>query len=196
MPYCHTCGEVFEGRGIYCIYHIPRAFNKTPDPQNTYYATESPSNVKYRTNKYRSNGYDTSNTGLSSFPSTHIYLPTLQAAATQFQSLATDYTINNMTFHISPSGTRSIQVSANKDREQCYVCKKWFPDRRRLEQHQWELGSGCEIHEMCFSKEEEHYHGTMFRHDRCFVRGCASIYRREGGWKSGVVENHVREWHQ
>lgn len=48
---------------------------------------------------------------------------------------------------------------------------------------------------MCFGQEEEHYHGTQYRHERCFVRGCTSPYRREGGWKSGVVEGHVKKWH-
>lgn len=49
---------------------------------------------------------------------------------------------------------------------------------------------------MCFGKEEEYFHATSCRHDRCFVKGCGSIYRKEGGWKGSVVEAHVREWHQ
>jgi hypothetical protein len=194
MPYCHTCGEPFEGRGIYCSYHGTKTY-KHSEP-NSFYSPESNPNIQYRVYGQRRRRDDLHPTNLSLFPSPLSTSSSLQAAASQFRSLADDYAINHMTFHTHNNGTKSVQVSANKDRVQCSTCKSWFPDRRRLEQHQWELQSGCEVHEMCFPRDEEYFHGTSCRHSRCFVRGCESVYRREGGWKGNVVEGHVREWHQ
>ncbi|KAF2009994.1 hypothetical protein BU24DRAFT_68962 [Aaosphaeria arxii CBS 175.79] len=121
--------------------------------------------------------------------------PILAAAASTFTRLTANYSINHMSFSMAPNGTKSVNVSANKDREQCSTCKKWFPDHEKLRNHMWELPSGCEVHNMCFTRDEESFHGTRCRHDRCFVKGCGSVYRKEGGWKTGVVENHVREFH-
>ncbi|PSN62247.1 hypothetical protein BS50DRAFT_141392 [Corynespora cassiicola Philippines] len=120
----------------------------------------------------------------------------LHAAATVFQDLAANHAIDHMRFSVAPNGTRYVSAHANKEREQCQTCQKWFPDSMRLDHHKREFGSGCEAHAMCFRDDEAYFHGCDAKHDRCFVRGCASIYRREGGWKNVVVEDHVRTWHQ
>lgn len=193
MPYCHTCGDQFEGRGIFCSYHGTKAYRH--GQPNVYYTADSNPNVHYPGGGQRHRREHAHQGGMSMFPSPLSTSSSLQAAASQFRNLADDYAINHMTFHTHNNGTKSVSVSANKDRIQCSVCKSWFPDRRRLEEHQWELPSGCEIHEMCFPREEESFHGTSCRHDRCFIRGCGSVYRREGGWKAAVIEGHVREWH-
>ncbi|KAF2728978.1 hypothetical protein EJ04DRAFT_503174 [Polyplosphaeria fusca] len=196
MPYCTSCGDRFEGRGIYCGYHGAKTYGRGYEQPNAYYTPDSNPNVHYRTGHRQRHDDLTHSASLSLFPSPLSTSASLQQAASQFRNLADEYAINHMTFHTHANGTKSVQVSANKDRCQCTVCKDWFPDRRRLEQHQWEQQGGCEIHELCFPSNDEHFHGTTYRHDRCFVRGCVSIYRREGGWKTSVIETHIREWHQ
>ncbi|KAF2121115.1 hypothetical protein BDV96DRAFT_640521 [Lophiotrema nucula] len=194
MPFCNTCGSFYEGRGLYCPYHgSKKTFPKSYEQPSGYYNVDGIPPMEYNSHKHH-NRYNSPD--LSLFPSRHGTSANLQSAATHFRNLANDYTINNMTFHTHPNGTKSIQVSANKDRVQCSTCKQWFPDRKRLEAHQWEYVSGCEDHAVCFSREDEMWHGTSWKHDRCFVKGCESVYRREGGWKAGVVEDHVRKWHQ
>lgn len=54
---------------------------------------------------------------------------------------------------------------------------------------------GCEAHGVCLREEDIGWHAAEWRHDRCFVRWCGSVYRREGGWKGTVIEGHVRGWH-
>ena len=39
------------------------------------------------------------------------------------------------------------------------------------------------------------WHAQSKRHERCFVRNCERIYRKEGGWRGSVIEDHVMEWH-
>ncbi|KAF2180053.1 hypothetical protein K469DRAFT_593836 [Zopfia rhizophila CBS 207.26] len=195
MPFCTKCGDRFQGRGTLCAYHNIPIYTKTYDTYNTAepYYTHDASHRHYYDSPHRPH-YSNYNAA-SLFPSPRTSNTQLQVAAHQFRKLADDYAINHMTFNSHPNGTRSVQVSANKDREQCSVCKKWFADHQKLELHLWEFPSGCEEHEVCFRQEEEYFHGTTYRHGRCFVRGCQSIYRREGGWKSGVVERHVRDCH-
>ena len=208
MPYCTSCGSYFDGRGTYCALHNPYLFTK---PQGDRFKPDQHfPDIKYRTGHnhkpHKHTNYDTygnpnkydrtNDNSLTLFPGPQTSSTALHQAATHFRNLADNHAINNMTFSVTSNGTKSVSVSANKDREQCAVCKKWFPDRRRLELHQWEFQSGCEVHEICFAQEEGYYHGVSYRHDRCFVRGCGSVYRREGGWKASVVEAHVREWHQ
>ncbi|KAF1993215.1 hypothetical protein P154DRAFT_625615 [Amniculicola lignicola CBS 123094] len=221
MPFCHICADGFDGHGNYCERHnTSYAVTKTYDTYDAYnpskYETvEHYPMVKHRSshqnyhkptykyNDYKHNDYNTYDNTLTyhaSSSSNPIPVPLntsniVAATASTFRSLATDYTINSLSLSISPSGTKSILVTANKDRIQCPVCKEWFPDHQRLDMHHYEYPSGCEVHQTCFGREEELWHGTSCRHERCFVKGCSSVYRREGGWKRGVVEDHVREWH-
>ncbi|KAF2659189.1 hypothetical protein K491DRAFT_675874 [Lophiostoma macrostomum CBS 122681] len=124
-------------------------------------------------------------------------MPALAATAQAFRKLTRDCEIGAMNLHMHPTTSRPSTLSfvVNKDREQCPCCKVWFADPHKLKMHKWEFPSGCDIHKLCFGKEDEHYHGTQYRHERCFVKGCTSIKRREGGWMTGFVEEHVREWH-
>lgn len=199
MPFCTTCGEVFEGLGSHCPFHNPYLFTNNLDSSDR-------DIIKYRTGHGRRHkhgalkyydSYDDQALVPYRNPQSQIAISNhaLRDTAHTFSRLTSDYAINNMTLSLHPSGTKSISVSANKDREQCPICRQWFSNSKRLDKHKWEFPSGCEVHEMCFGREEEHFHGTSWKHDRCFVKGCTSLYRMEGGWKTKVVEGHVREWH-
>lgn len=223
MPFCSSCGDVFEGRGTFCIYHNPYTFSKSHDTGNfplVKYRTVGQSgrhkshkskdydDMKHYDQTYDQN-YDQNDLSVvpyqqtfnQNFNSTYPYGSQVSSsqlasvAAQTFTRLTSQHAINSMTFSTSPSGMKSVAVTANKEREQCGICRKWFPDHRRLELHHWEHTSGCEVHGICFGKEEEYYHGTSWRHDRCFVKGCGSVYRKEGGWKGSVIEAHIRESH-
>jgi hypothetical protein len=125
------------------------------------------------------------------YTSTHY----LNAAATSFKSLSADFAISRITASVRPDGTREICVEANNERERCATCGAWFADRHKLEVHKYDLPCGCSKHGVCFAKEDEYYHGVMYRHERCFVKGCETLFRKEGGWKEGAIREHVKEWH-
>ena len=38
-------------------------------------------------------------------------------------------------------------------------------------------------------------HAEEERHERCFVRGCPSEYRKKSGWRGRAIEYHVRRLH-
>jgi hypothetical protein len=225
MPSCLICNEWFNGHGQYCPLHNPQFYSKNKkhhsynydydyDPD---YDQDYPNQIRYRTGHGR-HGYHKphklkfyeaydggnalynagNNMALTRLSDTALdFAPqNLQSTAQTFQRLTNNYAINNMRFDVDPSGTRSVSVVANKEREQCLICRKWFPNRRGLLEHkQYEFTSGCEVHNTCFGKEEEHFHGTEWKHDRCFVKGCPTPYRREGGWKTRVIEHHIRQCH-
>ncbi|KAF2241045.1 hypothetical protein BU26DRAFT_497000 [Trematosphaeria pertusa] len=215
MPFCTTCGSYFDGRGSHCALHNPYL-------QTHYADTSSPINISYRTGtggryatpiRRKAKLYDdydgmldtyndrnavarySPRNSLASLPDPITSPSHLRPLATTFAHLTTHHAITSLTYSVSPTGTRSITATANPDREQCSTCRQWFPDRRRLELHQWEFPVGCEMHSVCLREEDIGWHAVSERHERCFVRGCGSIYRREGAWKRGVVEGHVRGRH-
>ncbi|KAH7130300.1 hypothetical protein B0J11DRAFT_248692 [Dendryphion nanum] len=226
MPYCISCGDAFTGPGSLCVFHNPTAFSKTQmDTYNKYDNNNLPL-IKYRTSgqgsrhkphkhrEYENFNYydqsieqtfdqfhDTNDLSLAPYyhnhTNDHQHSPShLNHAAQTFTRLTSQHAINSLTLTSTPAGLKTISVIPNKDREQCPVCRKWFPDAERLRMHRWEYSSGCEVHGICFGREEEAFHASKCRHDRCFVKGCPSLYRKEGGWKGSVVEGHVKEWHQ
>lgn len=225
MPYCTTCAARFKGRGNHCALHNPYFFNQSHDHYNYNSDSTDPNEIKYRTVRFTDNGYhkhknrvprnygnyqltndfdygyDNRNAvvrynsgyenALNSITSTAIP----QSLTTTFNTLTVNHAVASMTYSVAPSGARSVTAHANLEREQCSSCRKWFPDREKLEYHQLEFPIGCDVHRMCIREEDARWHGTSERHDRCFVRGCHSIYRREGRWKGSVIEDHVRQWH-
>lgn len=225
MPCCITCGARFQGRGSQCALHNRTYHHRNPRWQDNYnynYSSDStdPSSIQYlratqrrtrpRTLRFASNTYDTTtydqynnsnNNNLttalvpynhhSGTAETSLAAPLVQT----FTTLSHSHAISSLTYSITPQGSQSLTASANFDREQCPVCKKWFPDQSKLEFHQWEFPVGCDVHGVCLRAEDVMWHGTRERHERCFVRGCGSVYRREGGWRGGVVEGHVKGWH-
>jgi hypothetical protein len=112
-----------------------------------------------------------------------------------FKALSPTHAISSLTYSFTPNGGQSLTAQANFDREKCMVCDTWFPDGQKLESHQWEFSVGCQEHGVCMREEDVQWHGTSERHERCFVRGCHSVYRKEGGWKGGVIKEHVVSWH-
>ena len=99
-------------------------------------------------------------------------------------------------FSVTPStGTYSFSARANLEREQCTVCLQWFPNGYKLECHQQEFPIGCEECRVCLRRDNVAWHADTEKHNRCFVRGCESDYRRFGNWKSRFVERHVKDTH-
>lgn len=181
MPYCTICGlPSFERHGTRCSKHTHSTTQALIPIKDT--TLETTPNYNY------SSLIPTS----SNTPTNTDYLTTL---STSFLDLSTNHAISRITATISPTGTRSITIDANTAREQCSVCRTWFADRQKLDTHKWEFPCGCSKHGMCFTKEDEYYHGVMYRHERCFVKGCQTLFRREGGWKESSIRDHVKEWH-
>jgi hypothetical protein len=219
MPYCSTCGVRFKGHGTHCFLHTNNSYRYTTTKLNDQYNYNSDSTnssgVRFRTGGPRARfalthhhthnqPYNDTN-ALVPYSQTHhrsnlAYPTTTTTALAQplvatFTTLSHAHAISSLTYSITPSGAHSLSAEANLEREQCTVCRKWFPDHQKLEYHQWEFPVGCEEHGVCLRQEDVQWHGNRERHERCFVRGCGSVYRKEGGWKGVVVERHVREWH-
>lgn len=112
-----------------------------------------------------------------------------------FRTLSRGHEIRSMTYTQFPHGVSSVQADANTEREQCDICSSWFPDHRKLMYHQQEYSAGCEEHGICIRPEDAIYHATREKHNRCFLRGCSYVYRREGDWKPGFVREHVKSAH-
>jgi hypothetical protein len=213
MPYCSTCGVRFKGQGTHCLLHsnswrhtntrLQDAYNYNSDSTNS-------SGVRFRTGVSRPRArfadthdrYNDTANGLVPY-SNHAHTTQrynvntslAQPLVSTFETLSQDHAISSLTYSISPQGDHSLSARANFEREQCTICREWFPDQQRLECHQHEFPVGCGQHGVCLRQEDVQWHGNRERHERCFVRGCGSIYRKEGGWKGVVVERHVREWH-
>ena len=208
MPYCTTCAYPFSGHGTTCPKHT-----------SIYVTLEKPSSTH---NHHQQHLYHDQDQHLDlevyqqqpqdhhepkhqhQYQHRHHHhqdqpiIPTsyIKAATTEFHYLAPNHAITRLTATLHPNGTRSLTLEANLDREQCPTCKTWFASREKLDVHTWEYAYGCAEHELCFrSKEDEFFHGVSWRHNRCFVRGCESLMRREGGWKWGQVRRHVRDVH-
>ena len=215
MPHCLVCGAYFQGRGSQCALHNSHRHRSIRRQDLYNYSSDStdPSSIRYRTTQQHHrprtlrfadtcNTYGGSNNhantlvpydydGTSINPNTALAQPLVHT----FTTLSHAHAISSLTYSILPSGGQSLTAEANFDREQCPVCRTWFPDHQKLEYHQWDLPVGCEVHGMCMRMEDVVWHGTSEKHDRCFVRGCGSVYRKEGRWKGGVVEAHVKSWH-
>ncbi|KAH9881902.1 hypothetical protein J1614_001073 [Plenodomus biglobosus] len=112
-----------------------------------------------------------------------------------FNTLSRTHAIRSMTYNVSPHGDRSVTAEANPEREMCNICKTWFPDHAKLACHRLEFSAGCEEHRKCMRPEEAIYHAYKKKHYRCFVRGCYSLYRREGDWRPSIIEEHIRRTH-
>ncbi|KAF1964475.1 hypothetical protein BU23DRAFT_561918 [Bimuria novae-zelandiae CBS 107.79] len=112
-----------------------------------------------------------------------------------FERLSAAHAITQLTYAIDIHGTRSVTATANPEREQCTSCGIFVPDRMRLLGHYADFPVQCEAHGVCLRWEDVLVHADEEMHERCFVRGCRSVYRAEGGWKGSVVEGHVRGMH-
>jgi hypothetical protein len=163
------------GRGIHCAKHYP-------------YSTSALLAVK------DSNGIS-SPQHKAVIPAAYRSAQYLGTIASEFRYLADDFAVNRITASVLPDGTRELCIEANNERERCSTCGTWFADRQKLERHMWEFPCGCSKHGMCFTKEDEYYHGVMYRHERCFVRGCDTLFRKERGWKESAIKDHVKKWH-
>lgn len=223
MSFCARCGSYFEGRGSLCARHSPMHFSNDESHRYAVQAyVQKPHRSgrrsrsvdghrelrhikQYDTYGYRPRHRTNDELALITLPSPHAHHShqhhehdnhsSPKTLAKAFNHLTNTHAISSMTLHNTPDGTSTLTITANQNREQCPTCYMWFPDRQHLNVHTWELPSGCEEHGMCFSSDEEAFHGTAWRHDRCFVKGCQSVYRKEGGWKAGVVEKHIKQWH-
>jgi len=218
MSYCNTCGIYFDGRGSHCTLHSPY----TRDYHNQYPGDYlGPAPIRYRNShhrhrKQRQSGYHDKYEALEPYnpkttlaryvhgghqlvwaktPNPITHSTSLRPITTTFTHLADTHSIASLTYSVSPTGGHSITATANLDREQCPVCLQYFPDRHHLDRHTWEFPVGCEKHRLCMREEEVAWHAQSKRHERCFVRNCERIYRKEGGWRGSVIEDHVMEWH-
>lgn len=211
MPHCAACGVRFHGSGHYCTFHksslrrsrTQESYNYTSDsmyPGDTHLRTSQGTvGTVARRRPCNSDGYNDAR-ALALYNSHYHNTPTMNTPlahtlAESFATLQDTHIIASLTYTVTPSGAQTLTAEANLEREQCSVCCVWFPDHRQLEYHHWENPVGCEIHNICMRREDASWHGTQERHNRCFVSDCESVYRREGGWKAGVVEEHVRGWH-
>jgi hypothetical protein len=209
MPYCATCRARFHGGGHHCALHRP-SLRRSHIQEHYNYSSDSthPGDTHFRTSHgtvgtiarhhlHRDNDYNNSHAlalhnqyGMSPMDSS-----LAQPLAQSFATLQSTHVIASLTYTITPHGIQTLKAEANLEREQCTVCGTWFPNHQKLESHQWDFPVGCEVHGVCMRMEDVQWHGTSERHERCFVRGCQSVYRKEGGWRAGVVEGHVRGWH-
>lgn len=213
MPSCAICHASFSGRGNHCAQHSSGYMYNVQDPYNNYNSdsTEQSAarirtsqrnrsrNIRFATanahntrNNYNESGgivrYDN---GISSANSAFAQ----QALVHTFNRLSHAHAISSLTYTVSPHGEHALRAEANFDREQCSACRKWFPDFQKLEHHQVELPVACEEHGTCMRLDDVQWHATQERHNRCFVRGCQSLCRKEGDWRSGDVKAHVKQWH-
>ncbi|KAF2630929.1 hypothetical protein BU25DRAFT_220351 [Macroventuria anomochaeta] len=211
MPHCATCSAHFHGPGHHCALH-ESAFRRSHIKQYHNYSSDStyPGDTHFRTSagtvgtvarrrRHHHDGYNDAY-ALALYNTNNIDVPAMNTplAHTLAQSFATlqdSHVIATLTYSVTPTGTQTLTAEANLEREQCPVCYTWFPNHEKLEFHQWKNPVGCEAHGICMRMEDALWHGTKERHERCFVQGCGSVYRREGGWRARVVERHVSRSH-
>jgi hypothetical protein len=98
------------------------------------------------------------------------------------------------TLHIECNG-QFIDATFSPDRKQCACCLQWFPDKAGYDWHRSIYPTWCTEHGICFPREEVHYHGVAYEHDRCFVGDCPSKYRHETGWTLKQIKEHVKKAH-
>lgn len=214
MPYCTTCGVYFDGRGTHCTLHNPylQAYTARPSSAADIRRIGYRTGTTPRPRKRFQLGYSSSSDSLAEHDARNTLVrytpagavapyadaipPPSSPLASAFTLLTHANALTSLTYSVSPHGTHSIIATANPEREQCPVCLQFFPDRRRLDAHLWEFPIGCELHSVCMREEDVEWHAVGERHERCFVKDCRSVYRREGGWKRSVVLDHVRDWHR
>lgn len=214
MPYCITCSTRIRGPGHHCTLHKPHSrrshtqeyYNYNSDssyPRDTHFRTsQGTAGIVTRRHAHHRAGYNDAH-ALALYninnPTNGIHTTSTSLTHTLAQSFATlqdAHVIASLTYSVTPNGTQTLTAEANLDREQCPTCYVWFANREKLEAHQWYNPVGCEIHGICMREEDAVWHATTERHERCFVQSCGDIYRREGGWKAGVIERHVKAWHR
>lgn len=217
MPHCAICSTRIYGPGHYCTLHKPKLrrshtkeyYNYSSDsayPGDTHFRTSAGTAGTVARRRHHHHDHQDIHTALALCNQPHDARATLDTPAPNdmpiaytlaqsFAALQDTHIIHSVTYSMTPSGAHALNVEANLDREQCLVCRVWFASREKLEQHRWEYPVGCEIHVICLRSEDVLWHGMDRRHDRCFVRGCESQMRIEGGWKTGAVERHVRGCH-
>ncbi|KAF1943045.1 hypothetical protein EJ02DRAFT_152667 [Clathrospora elynae] len=217
MPYCIICGVRFKGRGKHCglhnNYHLTIRHHDhynhnhnsdSTDPSSIRFRTggrHQPRTLRFATDSHDTYGGQYNDTSAlvpyspNPLPTTNLSAALAQPLVQTFATLSHAHAISSLTYSVAPNGSQSLKAEANFEREQCTVCRKWFPDHQKLETHQWEFSIGCEEHGVCLRREDVLWHGTRVRHERCFIRGCGSVYRLEGGWKWVAAEVHVRKWH-
>lgn len=101
---------------------------------------------------------------------------------------------SSVTFSDSNEHTE-VTFHANKDREQCGTCEKWFPHRRQLDRHKGDKPIGCSACRQCFAKDDILIHASTQRHFRCFVPGCKDMLRLKTASSNYEVETHVQKAH-
>lgn len=211
MSRCSICNTLIYGTGSLCALH-KSTFRRSRTLDYYDYSSESshPANTNYRTSQgsagvaalHRPRHRDGYNNGraLALYSSDRDPRTTTTALATtlsqSFTTLQDAHVVSSLTYTITPDGTQTVTAQANLEREQCMICFTWFPNREKLDYHQWEYPIGCAAHGICMRTEDALWHGTNERHERCFLQNCSSVYRREGGWRSSVVEKHVKAWHR
>jgi hypothetical protein len=214
MPYCATCRVRFHGSGYYCGLHRSSHRSRTREYYNYNIDSTNPTDIHFRTSLDTAgtvvarrrlqpdNSHDSSDRhALALYSQRHrpdtqmIDFPLAQTLAQSLVTLQDAHIITSLTYSVTPSGTQMLTAETNLEREQCPTCYTWFPNRAKLQVHMWDYPAGCDFHGICMPKEDVHSHGTSERHDRCFVRGCQSMFRKEGGWKTRAVEEHIRDWH-
>lgn len=205
MRYCAVCSTRIHGSGYYCSIHKP-SYRRSRTQEMYNYNSDStyPSDTHYRTSHgttgtvalrrpNRDSGYNLALYNHHNVPA--INTPLAHTLVQSFAALQDTHVIASLTYSVARDGTQTLTAEANLEREQCPVCYIWFANHQQLVNHQWECPVGCEAHRTCMREEDAVWHATTERHDRCFVRNCASVYRREGGWKRLFVEEHVRAQH-
>lgn len=216
MPDCTICGVRFKGRGFHCGLHYQnrpstRSYGRynyssdSTDPSSVWFSAAGSRCRRHRTLRFadQQEYHDSHNALVRSNTNRNAHQPLLLSSALAqpliqvFSALTDTHAIASVRYSVNPStGTHSLTAEANFDREQCAVCQAWFPDHEKLLHHQMEFQVGCEECYVCLRLEDTLWHAKAVRHERCFVRGCGSVYRKEGGWKAAVVERHVWERHR
>lgn len=215
MPDCVNCGVRFKGRGVDCGLHYhnrpsTRLYDQynyssnATDLSSVWFPTEG-TRRRHRTLRFadhHGHHYDSHNAIVRSNTNGYVHQPRLLSSALAqplvqvFSALTDTHAIASVRYSVNPStGTHSLTAEANFDRKQCAVCQTWFPDHEKLLHHQLEFQVGCEECGVCLTREDTLWHAKAVRHERCFVRACGSVYRREGSWKAAVVERHIWERH-
>lgn len=209
MPRCETCNARFNGSGHHCTLHksdFYRSHTKDHYKYNNGFSYPSDRHIRIsydtvgavalRRPQQNPGHNDTQAISLYDYNNTSaISAPIVHALAQSFATLQDTHVIASLTYTVAPSGAHVLSAEANLEREQCPTCYVWFSNHEKLRYHQLENPVGCEAHGVCMRLEDALWHAMKERHERCFVRGCVSLYRREGEWRTWAVEDHVRKWH-
>lgn len=205
MPLC-SCGEWFRGTGTRCPRHrhtynynsdstdrssVHRHISARVRPRHAHFVDDD-LHVRYNSGQALIRYTNHGNGYISNTQSNDL----AQSVVSVLETSSDTHAIAMAEYSVNPStGTYSFSAQANLDREQCTVCSQWFPNRYKLECHQYEFPIGCEECRVCLRRDSVAYHADTEKHDRCFVRDCESDVRRFGNWRSRFVKRHVVETH-